>query len=420
MKRYRLRASPRSPLIVRRERQSQRSEGTRWLSGTLLRGALARLYLEQRGEADERFRRLFLDEDACRFGPLDPAEQSFPLSAASCKREPGFREEGKHGVMDLLWLRIARRMLVEELPAGWHLRERDCPVCGQDLKAIEGFWSRTDGKPRQHKKLWRQGADTHVGIDRYVSSSHESILYTLPVMQPRTWDIGTDAQAVLTGVLEADDEIVAELRDLLKDEGGEVRVGHARTRGYGRLMLEIQEEQTAEAADLEAWSRELIAFLRRINGDKFRYLDPERHLFFSLGLPNGALLLDRVLRYTLDPSGLVDWLPPLPPPTLECLPGFENGEPRDGLWCLGAIARHERLRGWNAAHGLPRQDEWAVIRGAVYAYLFQGSLDERQALKEKLAALAQTGIGARRCEGLGRVLLSDRFHQDFQPQEKTS
>jgi hypothetical protein len=42
--------------------------------------------------------------------------------------------------------------------------------------------------------------------------------------------------------------------------------------------------------------------------------NPAKHLFFSLGLPTGALLLDEVLRYSLDPSGLVAWLPPLPRP----------------------------------------------------------------------------------------------------------
>src|ERR1700736_6794557 len=100
MNRYRLTATLESPLVVRKERQSQRSEGVSHLPGTLVRGALARMYLEQRGEADAVFHRLFVDEQTCRYGPLDPGERPFPRSAASCKREGGFAAQGKHGMVD--------------------------------------------------------------------------------------------------------------------------------------------------------------------------------------------------------------------------------------------------------------------------------------------------------------------------------
>ena len=83
MKRYRVEARLESPLVVRRERQSQRSEGVQSIGGTLLRGAFAQAYLQCYGQPDTTFRRLFLDEEGCRFGPLDPADRVFPLTASS-------------------------------------------------------------------------------------------------------------------------------------------------------------------------------------------------------------------------------------------------------------------------------------------------------------------------------------------------
>lgn len=414
MNRHRLTASLLSPLVVRKERQSQRSEGVSSLPGTLVRGALARLYLEQRGEADALFHRLFVDEQTCRYGPLDPGERPFPRSAATCKREGGFAADSKHGMVDLLWSRIARRLLGKELPEPWRTNSMRCgvPSCGNDLKAREGFWLLCGGNRREAANRWLRGVDTHVGIDRLTHSAHESILYSLPTLEPREVD------STLTGWLETGEDEVRQLRQLLDDEDGEIRIGHARTRGYGRVRLEIGESEPPARSDRIAWSEGIIGMLREVALS----FDPAKHLFFSLGLPTGALLLDEMLRYSLDPSGMVGWLPALPPanttrPVIE-FPAkpFEGGK----LWCLTAVAAHERLRGWNAAHGLPRQDEWIVSRGAVYAYLFEGDESSRAALMYRLDELEASGLGGRRGEGYGRVVVSDEFHRDFHKQETSS
>jgi CRISPR-associated protein Csx10 len=149
--------------------------------------------------------------------------------------------------------------------------------------------------------------------------------------------------------------------------------------------------------------------------------NPSRYFLFALSLPTGAVLVDDLLRYTLDPAGMVTWLPPLPPPdpsirTIKT-PGkeFEGGR----LWCVTAAAHHERLRGWNTAHGLPRQDEWAVTRGSVYAYLYEGDARGRAALQEKLRNLEASGIGARRNEGFGRIMVCDDFHRRYISKEAT-
>jgi len=414
MKRYAMTAILESPLVVRKERHSQRSEGVDSLSGTLLRGALAQVYLQQHGSADPTFAELFVDEDMARYGPLDPDKQVVPLTAASCKREPGFRAEGKHGLADQLWLRIARRLCGRELSATVLDRSRRCSRCHQDLKGFSGFYRHDLNKGYfTPKKSWRREPVAHVGIDRSTHTAAESIFYHLPALEPTTKD------ANLHGILEAEDTVVVGLRNLLHVENEIIRIGHARTRGYGKVRLKIGEtlaEDSNDHARWEDWSRQLTAFLTH---SALGLTLEEDTFLFSLTLPTGAILLDSVLRYTLDLAGMESWLAPLPKPDAS-RPVLEHaGVSVFGgrLWCVAAVTRHERLRGWNAAHGLPRQDEWAVTRGSVYAYLFQGDTTSRKNLQNNLTRLQQNGVGARRIEGFGRVLVSDDFHRIFHNQE---
>ena len=173
-----------------------------------------------------------------------------------------------------------------------------------------------------------------------------------------------------------------------------------RTRGYGRASItrgnpapRLATEGAAGRAEARAaWSNQLLAYLAdpslAVTG-----LVPEHSLAFSLTFPAGAVLVDDLLRYTLDPAAMVRWLPPMPP-VAAVVPWRDRlGVPVDGgvLRCLAAVTWHERLRGWNAAHGLPRQDEWVIVQGAVYAYLFEGDDPARQLFQTRLDRLERHG-----------------------------
>lgn len=258
----------------------------------------------------------------------------------------------------------------------------------------------------------------HVGIDRYTNTAAESILFTLPALEPELSENGENAS--LHGWLEAENNALEAFQRLLVDEDHILRIGHARTRGYGRVRVSIGEIIEPTQADNNRWIEAVNRWIEAVLSHAACELpNPSRYFLFALTLPNGAILVDVLLRYTLDPAGMVPWLPSLPPPdpTLWTFdtPGkeFEGGR----LWCVTAVAHHERLRGWNAAHGLPRQDEWTVCRGSVYAYLYEGNTNGRAALQHRLRALEVRGIGARRNEGFGRVIVSDEFHIRFRSQE---
>lgn len=402
MKRYHVYARLESPLVIRRERQSSRSEGAQSITGTLLRGAFAQAYLQHSGAPDAVFTRLFLEDEVCRFGPLDPADRVFPLTASSCKRQPGFVEDGKHGVIDRLASLLGRRLSQSQA------RRERCPQCDQDLKAHSGFWSLTaDGRPTEPKRLWRRTMAVHVGIDRLTHTAAETVLFHLPVFEPQV-SLG-EPEPILHGWIDADDNSLNILQGLLQQEEHILRIGHARTRGYGRVHVTLGEEIPASEAEFDGFSQQMLERVAPALRERGRYF------LFTLSLPTGAILVDQLLRYTLDPAGMVSWLPPLPPPDPAVgvfdAPSlaFEGGR----LWCVAAVAQHERLRGWNVAHGLPRQDEWMVSRGSVYAYLYEGDPSGWAALQAKLRQLQASGLGARRNEGFGQVVICDDFHLRF-------
>lgn len=413
MKRYPIRATLLSPLALRRDRQSDRSEGVNSAAGTVVRGALARAYLQQIGQADEGFRRLFLDDSQCRFGPLDPARETLPLTSLSCKRHPGFRSEtpGAHGVVDVLWTRVAARLSHSPTPIGPPV----CWVCGQDLKPLAGFF---DGDLPKASRSMRRIVTAHVGIDRATSTAAESIFFSLesldsnPNPDPNLPD--------LVGWIDATDEAQGQLQSLLEREGSLVMLGHGRTRGYGRVRLELDEPRTEQRTPdhWREWNGDLLDYLSR-PGFEIPLEDCCESFAFSLTFPTGAIIVDDLLRSSLDPADEVGWLPRLPsvddPRPLRDRKFQELVGGR--LWSLGGVARHERIRGWNAAHGLPRQDEWSIARGSVFAYWFEGEADALHTLLDRLQRLENDGIGLRRGEGLGEVVVSDEFHRKYHQQE---
>ena len=123
-----------APVAIKRDRQSERSESVRFVAGTLVRGALASLYLRHHGQVDGTFEHLFLNEDTCRFGPLDPGPRIFPLTAASCKRE-GLG----HALVDQLWFRVAQHLMSGQLPDDSSTPWRRCEQCGADMKPYGNY-----------------------------------------------------------------------------------------------------------------------------------------------------------------------------------------------------------------------------------------------------------------------------------------
>ena len=162
-----------APVVIKRDRQSERSAGVRSVSGTVVRGALASSYLQQHGRVDDAFERLFLNEAACSFGPLDPGPRIFPLTAASCKHE-GLG----HALVDQLWFRAVQHHVDGRVSGAavnpWH----KCAQCGADLKPQEGFWRDDEGILCEVTGESDHVA-AYVGIDRSTATAAEAMFFTL-------------------------------------------------------------------------------------------------------------------------------------------------------------------------------------------------------------------------------------------------
>ena len=407
MKKVPITAKLLAPVAIKRDRQSERSESVRSISGTLVRGALASIYL-QRCQVDDIFKHLFLNEASCRFGPLDPGTEHFPLTAAACKRE-GI----KHALVDQLWYRIAQHHTAGNLPESAEVPWQQCKVCDSDLKAHHGFWYEENGCLFE-SKTDKHYVAAHVGIDRHTNTAAESIFYTLEALLP------SDQKEDLSGWLMADDTALKNLKMLLEMEDYRISVGHHRTRGYGDIHLQLDEsinsnDTRMSVKNWEPWNRDLINFL---TSDLLSIpnLNSDDYFYFSLSFPTGAVLVDHFLRYTIDPADMIPWLAPMS--SVDAAFPMQNRPTRQlpsggTVQWITAVTKHERLRGWNAAHGLPRQDEWMVARGSVYVYGFKGTANERKELIQQLVTLSEEGVGLRRNEGFGTVLVSDDFHRRY-------
>ena len=411
MKRIPITAKLLAPIALKRDRQSDRSGSVRSVTGTAVRGALASLYLQRYGEIDDTFNHIFLDEASCRFGPLDPGPKHFPVTAASCKREGV-----KHALVDQLWYRIAQHYMAGLVEESAESTWRQCEQCSADLKGHDGFWEKHKDSLREMSND-RQHVAAHVGIDRHTATAAESILYTLESTLP------SDEKKDLYGWFSVDNAALDALKELLEPEDYRISVGHHRTRGYGDIRIELDEtiEEVDCQSDIgkwEQWSQELIAFLSS-PPLSISDINPD-HFYFSLSFPTGAIFVDKFLRYSLDPAAMLSWLSPMSSVDhafpIQGRPVYELSSGGTMQW-ITAVTKHEQLRGWNTAHGLPRQDEWGVARGSVYVYCFQGTTEAREGLIQHLSTLSEDGVGLRRNEGFGTVVVSDDFHYQFRNQQ---
>ena len=413
MKKIRITAKLLSPVVIKSDWQSEHAEGGRYITGTSVRGALATIFLQHHGQVNETFRHLFLSEASCRFGPLDSGRKNSPLTAAVCKREG--RE---HALVDLLWYRTAQHYMADSVPKDIGVDWRQCKKCGLDLKGHAGFWNEGTNNSLQEMSDSRHHVATHVGIDRHTVTAAESILYTPESMLP-------SGQAEdLYGWLMADDEALVGLKQLLESEDYRISVGQHRTRGYGDIRVTLGkavglDDSQADPKHWEQWSLDLIDFL---GNQPFSVpeLDSEA-FYFSLSFPTGAIFVDKFLRYSLDPASMIPWLSPMS--SVDDAFPIQDRPMRQAAFggtvrWIAAVTRHEHLHGWNAAQGLPRQDEWGVARGSVYVYCFRGTAQEREALIQELITLSKDGVGLRRNEGFGTVIVSDDFHRQFRNQEE--
>lgn len=335
------------------------------LPGTTLRGAVAAAALRQGWEAgSDAFQRAFVRDDAC-FGPLYPAVDPWgvprslplpaPLSLASCKRHSGIvgdpASSGAHGGADLL-------------------RAADPPDC---CGSCDGPIDPLGGIVQAEHDSVRAGAilrqveqvrhvAMHVAIDENSGRAAEHELFAHEEVPEDT---------VLVGLLWGSPDLLGALQQLL--DGRVLSVGKARTRGVGRVKLAVAEPDVP-----------LLGGHPAIDDG------------FTLTLYSDLVAVDPLLRSVTRMESAALW---------RTLGG--RGTPPFDL--VRGYARTRHVASFNGLPGRPRSVDLALVAGSCWRYRWTDPTRVPD-VRSLLADAERAGIGLRRGEGFGRVIIDLPLH----------
>lgn len=383
------------------------------IPGTTLRGAFAAAYLNFGKPANEEFLCLF-ENPKVRFGPLRPLPQSVkdlpnfipvmpvPKSAQSCKYDDGL-PEGGHGVLDLLFE-------VSYEPSESR-KELTCHQCGAPIEPLEKPWlvaNWEQGFGVDYKPDFR--LNTHVGIGaigtREMGVAMEGRLFSLQCFPQGTKFSGWiaiadgDAENLLENLgFERRDEKIWQLPFHL-------RVGR-RSSTYGALEVEAKVSDTppwhqTHGCFEDRWKKFQEGFWQRFGSpENLRLKSDTKQAFangyvFSVTFVTETILLDKFLR----PYRILS--------AEEIAKRLKIDE--DKVQLLASFSRPQIVRGWNSAHRLPKEQDLAISAGSVFLFIVQRDAADEDVLKQKLKAWEENGIGWRRSEGFGQVLICDPWH----------
>ncbi len=371
---------PRSPLHLGQVKPAFNFLATREvLPGSVVRGALAD-FLIQTGRTSA-IKELVKDLRISWFSPT-PSEflwpYHLPATALQCKTAGGFASQRPrgHGVMDSLIPAVAYVEL-ERLGATFPVPFRI--ICGSD-----GCHSRMDRiigwyvKEQVYRKVEvSKGSQTKVALSRRWRASEMEMLYSVTALQP----------TILVGQVRGDDEVFKLLIEACETSG----LGGLTSRGYGRVEAkEIFFELEPIRERVTEFNRVLAQVWEEVCSIVWQSDVPTRPpgWYFSIDLASPAILRDEygrpTLRLDLDLHGSAHV-----PIMFASAPVFESG--------------------WSTAWGLPKEVRLAANLGSTYVFRVE---TENEELYEALETLERVGVGDRRDEGYGDVLVCHPFHRE--------
>lgn len=416
-----------SPLAPGRQKPGGSvSEVENYISGSVLRGAIAHQILQLSGQQSANlaenggnFQTLFLGENAAIFGNAYPAVTKIdnksivvnqqikvlPATAVSSKTNPGFTSSrGGHGVFDIL---------IDAFCAAAYNQ----PYDPSDPKAItEGtnpqvetynsFYSQVDGKYYSHDVSSR--FLTRVGINRRRATAEEEILYSVQVLNEsflkNTKTDEWDNLIFRSFVVVPNESLAGELQRFIVRNSCNFRIGGSASRGLGKVKIEVSKGQ-APAKSVKSRIEEFNKALHTrwelwsIFGQLQHHLLTDR-TYFTLNLQSDAILTENWQRTTVVSANMLN--------------NFANVKDDSSLEIHVAYSSYEYRSGWNSAWGLMKDVELVTNKGSVYLF----STTEPGKWYIALENLESKGIGDRTCEGFGQVEVCNEFHQIFREEAK--
>lgn len=398
-----IQVEPIEPLVLGSVRSGSNFLSTQpYVPGRVLRGAWAE-WLLARGFKESIPARL----DGVRIGNLFPCAEwqgleyasPLPMSALSCKRGAGFRNEPYpahrgHGVVDVLVAHLAYHLLDERgasFPVSFAIT---CSECGDRMEYSGLFYGVFHRGSRIHYSRTRVSfyTQTKVAISRYRQASVDGMLYNVTGLSPRCGSPeggASDAQLALIGRVHGPPEKVEELLEALNT----TPIGALRTRGFGRVKAGYAAVSGFEPIE---------ARLARFNEALRETWEDLRRLALPPGVPAGPLpetffSLDLLSPGVFRRHGVPSLIPELNIGASSLKPVF---------W----LTRPELASGWSTAWGLPKPTDLAARAGSIYVFRWDGP---REKLVAKLEELEAEGIGERCDEGFGECVVCHPFHLEM-------
>lgn len=407
-------ATAQTPLSFRSERSETATGTLSYVPGSALLGGLAHAHTLLYPGKTTQFEQLFLQ--GSRFGNLYPAYSErwgkeknsrayqalnsselpvypLPNTARSCKRFSGFRfdsehDSKQHGVSDHLF-----HWLIFELSGQTNARalskHKNCG-CGETMDHFDGFYRRGFNANEYGQPKAKEMLRTRTGINRATGTVQQEILYSRTVLaeDSKFW-----------GTIEIDDAVADKFLDFAEEAGdaGLIRVGNNRTRGLGRINVSLDEQEIDEVAEQQKLMANLQQFNQTLQSEaKTAGISLHHSFYIPLHFTSDAILLDYLRR-------------PLTNLTATYL--HQN----IGLDDVEVVYRNyhtRRVMGWNNLWRLPKADDLAVAMGAVFVLGTNRAADDE--LHQTLLTLQRNGLGERRAEGFGQLLIANSFHWEVQ------
>ncbi|MGJ3250431.1 MAG: type III-D CRISPR-associated RAMP protein Csx10 [Elainellaceae cyanobacterium] len=387
-----------SPLAIGRHKPGGSiSEARNYISGSVVRGAVASQLLRQSPDSGEHpggdFQSLFVDEGAAIFCNAYPTVEGrrslvLPATAVSAKTSPGFKSEKDEngGVFDTLIDRFCADCY-------GHLYDPNCPQDGGRVEPFGGFYS-VEGKTYRFHSVETRLL-TRVGINRRRATAQEQVLYSIQVIN-ETQKKGREDSLFSSTIYLGDADLAQTLSEYLMSSN--LRLGGSTSRGLGKVEIratvnDYRSETTRRVEEFNAALRKRWQTWGNIFGTPEKAL-PENHEFFTLDLQSDAILSEQWQRTTV-----------VSPAMLCQMAGVEDPD----LALHATYSSYDYWSGWNAAWGLMKDVELVTNKGSVYLFSSPKLKQWLPALEE----LEQRGVGERTPEGFGQIQVCSEFHHVF-------
>ncbi|MBN2533491.1 MAG: hypothetical protein JXB88_11390 [Spirochaetales bacterium] len=244
---------------------------------------------------------------------------------------------------------------------------------------VSGFYSLSRDQKTYLSCEIEKTLSTHTGINRQTGTVSESILYNMETIE-RTCSF--------TGRLYLNEDLCPVFLPWISNR--EIHIGAKKTAGLGRCIVEIEEFPAVSFSDfkhrLERFDTEYKEYRKR-HFQKQNKTGNES-FYYSIDLISEAIRIDPFLNYITGFKGLEE-------------------EELTGCRLVFEKTRSFEILGWNSTLGLPRQTETGIEKGSTVMYTSTKPGDE---LFKTLYTLENNGIGIRRTEGYGQIIVSSNFH----------